>query len=63
MSDGAALTINKAWYASVFYIAYLLSAWPASILLQKYPTGKVMGVVCFFWGIVCAVRPLHSPWV
>ncbi|CAD6574935.1 MAG: hypothetical protein TREMPRED_001252 [Tremellales sp. Tagirdzhanova-0007] len=43
-----------AWFASAFYIAYLVFAWPANIALQKYPTGKVMGVICFFWGIVCA---------
>lgn len=47
-------TQQYAWYASTFYIAYLFSTWPASILLQKYPTGKVMGTVCFFWGITCA---------
>ncbi|WWD21335.1 hypothetical protein CI109_105819 [Kwoniella shandongensis] len=41
------------WFASAFYLGYLVFAWPANVLLQKYPTGRVMGTVCFFWGIVC----------
>ncbi|RSH89720.1 hypothetical protein EHS25_001705 [Saitozyma podzolica] len=47
-------TAQFSWFASVFYIGYLVATWPVSILLQKYSTGKVMGVVVFFWGIVCA---------
>ncbi|TRM69115.1 major facilitator superfamily domain-containing protein [Schizophyllum amplum] len=40
------------WFASAFYIGYLVAEEPANILLQRYPTGKVMGIVCFLWGIV-----------
>ncbi|KAK7691754.1 hypothetical protein QCA50_005155 [Cerrena zonata] len=40
------------WFASAFYLGYLVSAEPSTWLLQRYPTGKVMGIVCFFWGIV-----------
>ncbi|ORY33062.1 major facilitator superfamily domain-containing protein [Naematelia encephala] len=45
-------TAQFAWFASAFYIGYLICAWPANLALQKYPTGKVMGIVTFFWGIV-----------
>lgn len=40
------------WFASAFYLGYLVAAEPANWLLQRYPTGRVMGAVCFFWGIV-----------
>ncbi|KAL1745032.1 major facilitator superfamily domain-containing protein [Schizophyllum fasciatum] len=40
------------WFASAFYIGYLVAEEPANVLLQRYPTGKVMGIVCFLWGIV-----------
>ena len=58
-------TDQFAWYGSVFYLGYLLCAWPAQNVLQRFPvsrrgcrrslqTGRTMGVVCFFWGITCA---------
>ncbi|VDC05871.1 unnamed protein product [Peniophora sp. CBMAI 1063] len=40
------------WFASAFYIGYLVFAEPATWLLQRYPTGKVMGSFVFIWGIV-----------
>ncbi|KAL1668979.1 major facilitator superfamily domain-containing protein [Schizophyllum commune] len=40
------------WFASAFYIGYLVAEEPANVLLQRYPTGRVMGIVCFLWGIV-----------
>ncbi|KAK8844009.1 hypothetical protein IAR55_006802 [Kwoniella newhampshirensis] len=47
-------TSQFSWFASAFYLGYLVFAWPGNILLQKYPTGKVMGSIVFLWGIVCA---------
>jgi len=40
------------WFASAFYLGYLVSAEPTTWLLQRYSTGRVMGAVCFLWGIV-----------
>ncbi|KAH8813415.1 MFS general substrate transporter [Flagelloscypha sp. PMI_526] len=40
------------WFASGFYIGYLIFAEPATWLLQRFHTGKVLGVVVFIWGIV-----------
>jgi hypothetical protein len=31
---------------------YLVSAEPMTWMLQRYPTGRVLGMICFFWGIV-----------
>ncbi|WVQ81140.1 hypothetical protein IAT38_003262 [Cryptococcus sp. DSM 104549] len=47
-------TAQFSWFASAFYLGYLVAAWPSNVLLQKYSTGKVMGAVAFIWGIVCA---------
>ncbi|KAJ7648779.1 MFS general substrate transporter [Mycena polygramma] len=45
-------TAQFSWFASIFYIGYLVSAEPMTWLLQRYPTGRVLGVICFLWGIV-----------
>ncbi|KAJ7358609.1 major facilitator superfamily domain-containing protein [Mycena albidolilacea] len=45
-------TAQFAWFASIFYIGYLVSAEPMTWMLQRYPTGRVLGMICFFWGIV-----------
>ncbi|WRT69127.1 uncharacterized protein IL334_006111 [Kwoniella shivajii] len=55
MKAGVNVTSSQfSWFASAFYLGYLVSAWPGNILLQKYNTGRVMGTICFFWGIICA---------
>ncbi|KAJ7204233.1 major facilitator superfamily domain-containing protein [Mycena rebaudengoi] len=45
-------TAQFSWFASIFYIGYLVSAEPMTWMLQRYPTGRVLGVICFLWGIV-----------
>ncbi|KAJ7181206.1 major facilitator superfamily domain-containing protein [Mycena filopes] len=45
-------TAQFAWFASIFYIGYLVSAEPMTWMLQRYPTGRVLGIICFLWGIV-----------
>ncbi|KAJ7197771.1 major facilitator superfamily domain-containing protein, partial [Mycena pura] len=45
-------TSQFAWFASIFYIGYLVSAEPMTWMLQRYPTGRVLGTICFLWGIV-----------
>ncbi|WWC98037.1 hypothetical protein V866_004926 [Kwoniella sp. B9012] len=55
MKAGVNVTSSQfSWFASAFYLGYLVSAWPGNILLQKYNTGRVMGSICFVWGIICA---------
>ncbi|KAJ7131167.1 MFS general substrate transporter [Mycena epipterygia] len=45
-------TAQFSWFASIFYIGYLVSAEPMTWMLQRYPTGRVLGIICFLWGIV-----------
>ncbi|KAJ7167242.1 major facilitator superfamily domain-containing protein [Mycena crocata] len=45
-------TAQFSWFASIFYIGYLVSAEPMTWMLQRYPTGRVLGTICFLWGIV-----------
>ncbi|KAJ7197770.1 major facilitator superfamily domain-containing protein [Mycena pura] len=45
-------TSQFAWFGSIFYIGYLVSAEPMTWMLQRYPTGRVLGAICFLWGIV-----------
>ncbi|ORX40258.1 major facilitator superfamily domain-containing protein [Kockovaella imperatae] len=42
------------WFASGFYLSYLVCTYPMTLVLQKYHTGKVLGALAFVWGIVCA---------
>ncbi|KAH8925192.1 MFS general substrate transporter [Atractiella rhizophila] len=64
------------WFASAFYLAsrttlllnvadenqgYLVSAYPTTLLLQKYPSGRVMGAICTVWGVVvCTTASCRS---
>ncbi|KAH8833374.1 major facilitator superfamily domain-containing protein, partial [Flagelloscypha sp. PMI_526] len=40
------------WFARYVGIGYLIFAEPATWLLQRFHTGKVLGVAVFLWGIV-----------
>ncbi|KAI0601193.1 major facilitator superfamily domain-containing protein [Biscogniauxia sp. FL1348] len=40
------------WMASIFYFAYLVAEWPASYLVQRLPTGRVVGAFVVTWGTI-----------
>ncbi|EJF56374.1 MFS general substrate transporter [Dichomitus squalens LYAD-421 SS1] len=40
------------WFASVFYIGYLVGNYPDGWLLQHYPSGKVLAITTFIWGTI-----------
>ncbi|KAF7555668.1 hypothetical protein G7Z17_g1960 [Cylindrodendrum hubeiense] len=40
------------WASSIYYFGYLAFSYPASILLVKFPVGKVIGTACATWGAV-----------
>ncbi|KAF5356616.1 hypothetical protein D9758_008204 [Tetrapyrgos nigripes] len=45
------------WFASAFYLGYLVATEPAAWVLQRFHTGRVMGLMSFFWGIVVMSTP------
>ncbi|KAI0739999.1 MFS general substrate transporter [Daedaleopsis nitida] len=45
------------WFASIFYIGYLVGNYPDSWLLQHYPTGKVLAITTFIWGMIVITTP------
>lgn len=42
------------WVGSSFYLGYIFAEIPISILVQKLPAAKAMGVICIIWGAVLA---------
>ncbi|KZT50547.1 MFS general substrate transporter [Calocera cornea HHB12733] len=40
------------WLGSIFYFAYLIGSNPSSMLLQRYPMGRVLGVAAIIWGVI-----------
>lgn len=36
---------------SLFYIAYLIAQYPANLLMQRYPAGKVITICFLLWGM------------
>jgi hypothetical protein len=44
--------ISQSWFASAFYLGYLFATEPAAWILQRFHTGRVMGITSFIWGIV-----------
>ncbi|KAF5659126.1 allantoate ureidosuccinate permease [Fusarium heterosporum] len=45
------------WASSIFYIGYLVASYPISIGFVKFPLGRYLSVLMFFWGIILT---LHS---
>jgi MFS family permease len=47
---------NYSWVASGQYFGTILGAYPANWALQRFPVGKLLGYMCFTWGIVCMLQ-------
>ncbi|CRL19209.1 Major facilitator superfamily, general substrate transporter [Penicillium camemberti] len=41
---------DYSWVSSALYIGWLVGAYPWQILLQRYPVGRLIGVMLFVWG-------------
>lgn len=44
------------WAGSSYYLGYLVFEYPANLVLQKFPLGKVMAVAVIMWGIVVTLH-------
>ena len=42
---------QRYWLPNWLLSRYLLWTWPNSILMQKFPIGRWLGAMVFFWGI------------
>ncbi len=58
-SQGHALTDTSrlANITLVFYVAYIVFAYPAALLSQRLPTAKVCAVAMFLWSVVVLSTP------
>ncbi|KAM0275740.1 hypothetical protein ACHAQH_007458 [Verticillium albo-atrum] len=47
------LTVGNrySWSASIFYLGFIVGAYPAMILAQKYPVERVASLIVTLWGI------------
>ncbi|RDX42116.1 MFS general substrate transporter [Lentinus brumalis] len=45
------------WFASIFYIGYVVGNYPDSWLLQHYPSGKVLAITTLIWGTIVITTP------
>ncbi|KAI0707431.1 MFS general substrate transporter [Cerioporus squamosus] len=45
------------WFASIFYIGYLIGNYPDGWLLQHYPSGKVLAITTLIWGTIVITTP------
>jgi Major Facilitator Superfamily len=50
-------TIRYSQASMIFYCGYLAGVYPATLLAQKYRTGRVCGILVTLWGIceICTV--------
>ncbi|GIK07112.1 hypothetical protein Aspvir_002767 [Aspergillus viridinutans] len=39
------------WLSRVFYFGFLVWAFPTSLLMQRFPLGKYLGVNIFLWSL------------
>ncbi|CAK7566769.1 MAG: hypothetical protein SEPTF4163_004721 [Sporothrix epigloea] len=47
---------DYAWVSSALYFGWLTGAYPWQVLLQRFPVGRLIGVMLFFWGSVCMLQ-------
>ncbi|CAI7598921.1 unnamed protein product [Penicillium glandicola] len=47
---------DYSWVSSALYIGWLVGAYPWQILLQRYPVGRLIGVMLFVWGTICLLQ-------
>ncbi|OCH87026.1 MFS general substrate transporter [Obba rivulosa] len=45
------------WFASVFYLGYLVGNYPDGWFLQHYRAGRVLSITTFIWGIIILTTP------
>ncbi|KAJ6529138.1 hypothetical protein DFH09DRAFT_1094096 [Mycena vulgaris] len=49
------------WLSSLFYFGYLVFEWPTTLLSQKFPIGRYIGVTIILWGgILLATAGAHN---
>ncbi|KAJ6591523.1 major facilitator superfamily domain-containing protein [Mycena vulgaris] len=49
------------WLSSLFYFGYLVFEWPTTLLSQKFPIGRYIGVAIILWGgILLAAAGAHN---
>ncbi|KAL4806812.1 major facilitator superfamily domain-containing protein [Aspergillus unguis] len=44
------------WVSSALSIGWLVGAYPWQLLLQRYPVGRLIGIMLFVWGAVCMLQ-------
>ncbi|USW58155.1 Putative major facilitator superfamily, MFS transporter superfamily [Septoria linicola] len=47
---------DYSWVASALNFGWLLAAYPWSLILQRYPIGRLIGCMLFVWGTVCMLQ-------
>ncbi|KAL4951934.1 major facilitator superfamily domain-containing protein [Aspergillus filifer] len=47
---------DYSWVSSALYIGWLIGAYPWQLLLQRYPVGRLIGIMLFIWGAVCMLQ-------
>lgn len=47
---------DYSWVASALNFGWLLTAYPWNLALQRYPIGRLIGVMLFVWGSMCMLQ-------
>ncbi|CAK7271777.1 hypothetical protein SEPCBS119000_004777 [Sporothrix epigloea] len=47
---------DYAWVSSALYFGWLTGSYPWQLLLQRFPIGRLIGVMLFFWGATCMLQ-------
>nr|QFR37166.1 MFS transporter [Cyberlindnera americana] len=49
-------TRTYSWAGSTYYLAYLICEYPANLILQKLPLGRVLAFAVIMWGIIVCLH-------
>ncbi|CAI7666354.1 unnamed protein product [Penicillium palitans] len=48
------------WSSSIFYIGYLVASYPISLGFVRFPLGKYLSVLIFFWGVTLTLHAVTN---
>ncbi|KDE05482.1 hypothetical protein MVLG_04171 [Microbotryum lychnidis-dioicae p1A1 Lamole] len=51
--NGVTSTLRYSTANSAFYWGYIVAVVPFALLLQRFPTAKILSLCIFLWGVVC----------
>ena len=55
-------TTRLSWATSIFYFGMLAGLYPMTFVVQRFPIGRVLGILIVLWGIIATLTAAVTSW-